>query len=255
MQRITHLLDSLKSLYADALAQNLVGLYVHGSLAFGCFEWARSDVDFIAVAKRPLTNEAKLYLLDALVSLLPESPPKGLEMSVVLECACRPFVYPTPYELHFSNGWLDRWQANPLALCDTEGRTDRDLAAHFTVIRAVGLALCGAPIATVFSPVPRADYLDSILLDVGSACEDVRHNYAYVVLNLCRALAYLKTGDVLSKQSGGHWALEALPRWQDVVRPALSWYAGEPLNAPDEKESAAFCEDMLSRLEAARALR
>lgn len=53
MQRITYLLDSLKSLYTDALGENLVGLYVHGSLAFGCFEWARSDVDFIAVVRRP----------------------------------------------------------------------------------------------------------------------------------------------------------------------------------------------------------
>lgn len=254
MRRITHLLDSLKSLYADALTQNLVGLYVHGSLAFGCFEWTRSDVDFIAVVKRPLSTDTKLRLLDALVSLLPDSPPKGLEMSVVLECACRPFVYPTPYELHFSNDWLGRWRANPLMLCDTEGRTDRDLAAHFTVIRAAGLALCGAPIADVFSPVPRADYLDSILLDVGSAREDVRENYAYVVLNLCRVLAYLKTGDVLSKQAGGRWALAALPRWQGVVRPALSWYAGAPLNAPDERESAAFCEEMLSQIEAARDL-
>lgn len=251
MQRITHLLDSLKSLYADALGENLVGLYVHGSLAFGCFEWARSDVDFIAVVRHPLTTETKLRLLDALVALLPDSPPKGLEMSVVLECVCRPFVYPTPYELHFSNDWIGRWRADPLALCDTEGRTDRDLAAHFTVLRAAGLVLCGAPIAEVFSPVPRADYLDSVLLDVGSAREDVREHYAYVVLNLCRALAYLKTGDVLSKQSGGRWALEALPRWQDVVCPALSWYAGATLNAPDEKESAAFCEEMLSQIEAA----
>lgn len=251
MQRITHLLDSLKSLYTAALGENLVGLYVHGSLAFGCFEWARSDVDFIAVVRRPLAAETKLRLLDALVALLPDSPPKGLEMSVVLECACRPFVYPTPYELHFSNDWIGRWRADPLALCDTEGRTDRDLAAHFTVLRAAGLVLCGAPIAEVFSPVPRADYLDSVLLDVGSAREDVRENYAYVVLNLCRALAYLQTGDVLSKQAGGRWALDALPRWQGVVRPALSWYAGAPLNAPDEKESAAFCEEMLSRIQAA----
>lgn len=253
MPRVQPLLHSLRGAFEQALGDGLTGLYVHGSLAFGCFSWERSDVDLIAVANRPLTQTQKLGLLDALARLLPESPPKGLEMSVVLETACKPFFYPTPYELHFSNDWLSRYRADPLALCDTAGKTDIDLAAHFTVLRAVGYALCGAAVEDVFAPVPPACYWDSITADVADARTAIWENYPYTVLNLCRVLAYARTGRVLSKQSGGEWALDALaPRWHIVVRSALSAYThGQPV-CIDEKESAAFCEQLLSQIAAVK---
>ena len=253
MQRVHNLLDSLRSAFDQALGSNLTGLYVHGSLAFGCFSWQRSDVDLIAVAHRPLTQAEKLALLQALVRLLPDSPPKGLEMSVVLEAACKPFLYPTPYELHFSNAWLACYRTDPLALCETAGKTDIDLAAHFTVLRAVGYALCGAPVADVFAPVPPACYWESIAADVADARTAIHENYAYTVLNLCRVLAYAQTGRILSKRGGGEWALGALaPRWHPAVRGALAWYDdGAPIQT-DETESAAICEHMLSQIAAAR---
>ena len=46
---------------------------------------------------------------------------------------------------------------------------DYDLAAHITVIRQVGICLCGKPIAAVFEQVPRENYLDSICRDVQDA--------------------------------------------------------------------------------------
>ena len=83
---------------------------------------------------------------------------------------------------------------------------DRDLAAHFTVTRAVGVPLWGAPAADVFAPVPAADYLDSIWYDVEGAEDDILENPVYVILNLCRVLAYLRDGAVLSKAQAGNGA-------------------------------------------------
>lgn len=37
---------------------------------------------------------------------------------------------------------------------------DRDLAAHITVVRQVGITLCGKNIREVFGEIPKADYLD-----------------------------------------------------------------------------------------------
>lgn len=78
--------------------------------------------------------------------------------------------------------------------------TDPDLAAHFTVIRSVGRALWGKPISAVFGDVPREAYLRSILADVSGAENDVAS--VYIVLNLCRVLAYAQDGMVLSKAAG-----------------------------------------------------
>ena len=45
------LLDKIVSAYNDILQENLTGIYVHGSLAFGCFRWEKSDVDFLVVVR------------------------------------------------------------------------------------------------------------------------------------------------------------------------------------------------------------
>lgn len=44
------LLDSIRQLHQDVLGQLLIGCYVHGSLALGCFQWNRSDIDFLTLS-------------------------------------------------------------------------------------------------------------------------------------------------------------------------------------------------------------
>ena len=130
------ILEKIKKAYSEILKENMVGIYVHGSIAFRCFNWDKSDIDFIVVAKRPLALSEKEALIRVILSLDPVCPPKGIEMSVVLAEVCRPFVYPTPYELHFSNAHKQRYQENLSGYCEKLQGVDMDLAAHFTVIRA-----------------------------------------------------------------------------------------------------------------------
>ena len=100
------LLVRIQTEMAAILRQNLAGVYLHGSLAFGCFHPAVSDIDFIVVVREPLVHEVKKELLQAVLKLDAFAPAKGLEMSVVLSDHCRHFVYPTPYEFHYSRWFL-----------------------------------------------------------------------------------------------------------------------------------------------------
>lgn len=43
------LLDRIKTAYSKILGDRLAGIYVHGSIVFGCFNWDRSDIDFLVV--------------------------------------------------------------------------------------------------------------------------------------------------------------------------------------------------------------
>ena len=227
MNDAENLLLRIVSEYRRILDDNLVGLYLHGSLAFGCFTWERSDVDFIAVVERPLEFCVKQALIDAVIELNKSAPPKGIEMSVVTADVCRPFVYPTPYEAHFSNSHLAAYTADRDAHLHRLCGTDPDLAAHFTVIRKVGRVLNGNPICEVFGEVPRECYVDSIMCDIGSADADIAHDPVYFALNLCRVLAYLRDGSVLSKRQGGEWALHCIPcEYHAAVRAALAVYGG-----------------------------
>ncbi|MCA1695715.1 MAG: nucleotidyltransferase domain-containing protein, partial [Actinobacteria bacterium] len=46
--QVTSLLESVQAL----LGQALVGVYLHGSLAYGCFNPDRSDLDLLALSER-----------------------------------------------------------------------------------------------------------------------------------------------------------------------------------------------------------
>ena len=250
--RLERLLDDIKKACVESLGDTLAGVYVHGSIAFGCFTWEKSDVDFLVVVHRPLTIDEKLKLMQPLFALNESAPPKGMEMSVVLLSDCREFSYPTPYELHYSNAYRDRCAENLRSHCERVHGTDKDLAAHFTVTRAIGMALYGPPAAEVFAPVPREAYVDSLLYDAAEARADITENPIYVILNLCRVLAYLREGCVLSKQQGGDWGLAHLPDdYHPLLQAALDAYAAKANAARLANYPLVdFADDMLARIDA-----
>lgn len=221
------LLEMITQAYKAILGEKLVGIYLHGSLAFGCFTWQNSDIDYIAAVKAPLTFGEKCAIIDAVLKLNESAPPKGIEMSVVTADVCRPFVYPTPYELHYSNSHREAYLTDRDRYIRKLCGTDCDLAAHFTVIRSVGKVLYGRPIDEVFAEVPGEYYLDSIKKDIETAADDIVDSPVYFTLNLCRVLAYLRDGLVVSKKQGGEWALGVLPaEYRAAVRSALAVYCG-----------------------------
>lgn len=225
------LLPGLTGAYRRILGEALVGIYLHGSAAFGCFRWERSDLDFLVVVGREPNLREKSALVRTLLELA--GPPKGFEMSVVLERDCRLFPYPTPYCLHFSQAHLAACRLDLEGFCRSMHGTDPDLAAHFTVVRAVGIPLCGKPVAAVFGPVPWPDYIDSIRRDVQRAEQEITEHPVSVVLNLCRVLAAQRDGVVLSKEQGGAWGRRHLPpAYAPLVEDATrSYRAGAPFPA------------------------
>ena len=237
------ILERIRLEYERILGGNLAGIYVHGSLAFGCYNAAVSDIDFIVAVNEPPTQEEKCALIRVLLELDPVCPKKGLEMSVVLAKYCLEFVYPTPYELHFSVTHKARAVADIAEYCRTMNGTDKDLAAHFTVIRAVGYELCGTPVGTMFGEVPREAYIDSLFYDIGGAVEDIADAPVYVTLNLCRVIAYLQSGVVMSKKQGGEWGICHLPkRYHAVISSALAAYTRVGSATADARLSREFAK-------------
>ena len=210
----------------EILHDNLVGVYLHGSAVMGCYNPTKSDIDLIVVVKDSMPNTFKKVFMDMVVELNAKGPAKGIEMSIVKQGVCKPFVYPTPFELHFSVAHLEWYGKNPDDYISKMKGEDKDLAAHFTIITHRGKCICGAPIKDVFADVPIKDYVDSIWNDIADAEEDIADNPMYMILNLARVLAYLKDGLVLSKKEGGEWALNNLPgMYHSLIQDAMKEYA------------------------------
>ena len=233
----------------NILKEKLVGVYLHGSLAMGCFNEQKSDIDLLIVVCDAVSKEEKLSFLAETVRLHAFAPEKGIEMSIVQEKFLKPFRYPTPYELHFSNAHLALYHEDKEAYLAKLQGVDPDLAAHAMITRHYGKVLFGKSIPEVFGEVPREDYLHSIRGDIENAAEDILSNPVYITLNLCRVLAYIKESIVLSKKTGAEWAINTLPEnLKKTVQAALSSYeTGEKMET-DKSDLQYFAETMLKEI-------
>lgn len=245
---LTHFVEAAR----ETIGENLLGVYLHGSAAMGCFNPKSSDLDLLVGVKEALDDSTKRHFMDRVVALHEEfvklsgSSHTGIEMSVLLQKDCKPFVYPTPFDLHFSAMHLKWYKDNPDDYVQKMKGTDEDLAAHITITRARGRCLFGMPIEEFFGEVPAENYFDSIRGDVENAESDITENTNYLVLNLARVLAFKKDGLVLSKLEGGKWALENIPaEYQGIVEAALAEYeSGEPAQY-DKSQAVNYAKFML----------
>lgn len=221
---------ALLEAFQNMLGANLTAVYLHGSLAMGCFNLARSDLDLLVITKQSMSLEQKRALAEALLRL--SRHPAPIEMSFLSAADLIPWRYPTPFDLHYSEDWRERYEqvigGDSWQRWNDNRQTDADLAAHITITRARGICLLGRPIAQVLPDIPRQDYIASIWEDFLDARAKAANNPPYFILNTCRIAAYLLDGRLCSKEEGAAWALNTLPaEYHGLISQALSIYRGE----------------------------
>lgn len=256
-EQLNKLLNELRVILSD----DLTGVYLHGSLAMGCFNPNCSDIDLLAVVNKPLSVETRRHLAESL--LRQSGDPFPLEISVIGKEENLRWRHPAPYEFHFSEDWRIR-MTRDLATDEWkqwhhEPQYDDDLAAHITVTHCRGITLFGEDASATLPEVPKRDYVASLLSDVEWAIERLDKNPIYAVLNLCRVLGYLRTGQILSKAEGATGTLECatgtlintMPdRLQNIVRIAHSYYTGNTPKPVFETETLeAYVDWMKTQIE------
>lgn len=224
-------LDEIVKHVRGLLGAQLVGVYLHGSLAMGSFNPVSSDIDLLIVSRDSIPSEQKRGIQKLLLELSLQAPGKGFEASIVTLSNLEELSYPTPYEFHFGSdhiskyktGYIDEGAAGP----------DPDLAGHFVMVRERGLCLYGESIANVFPKVPTQYYLQSIGQDSESSYQDISRSAreglgpvpVYAVLNFCRVLAFIEQELVASKKEGGDWGIKNLPKeFHSIISEALNEY-------------------------------
>ena len=206
-----NVIDEFITVTKEIIGSELTGIYLHGSMAMGCFNPIKSDIDLLIVIKNDITGIQKMEFMKQVVKLNEQASEKGLEISIVKREYCKPFVYPTPFELHFSPMHLQWFRDNPENYVENMKGEDKDLAAHCTIISRCGIVLYGESVEDVFGEVSKKDYVESIWLDVEGAREEIADAPMYMTLNLCRVLAFVKEDLCLSKQQGGEWGIAHIP--------------------------------------------
>ncbi|WP_034850100.1 aminoglycoside adenylyltransferase domain-containing protein [Clostridium hydrogeniformans] len=246
MRTIENILKEFKNKYCNILRENLVGIYLHGSLAMGCFNYYTSDIDILVVVNKDMELEIKRKLINVILELSKDGPEKGFEVSVILYKHSKNFIYPTPFLLHYSKEYNYRYLSDSEFICGNS--VDKDLAAHMVITRKRGICLVGKPIEEVFQEVPKEYYIDSIIGDIEGARESIVENPIYNILNLCRVLYYLKEEAICSKKEGGQWAYSNMnKRYKEIVKSAMELYENKDKKIEFSSEELVDFADFILR--------
>lgn len=210
------------------LGTNLVGIYIHGSLALQSFNPNSSDIDVIVLLNDKIDVDTKFQLVKELLGL--SNNPAPIEISFITKEAIMPWKHPTPFELHSSEYWRERYEERVAAEDKnfwSDASVDSDLACHLTLIHKKGICIYGLAIAEAFSEIPEKDFRSSIVSGVDHALSSLTTTPVYGILTLCRVLSYLEAGEILSKREAGIWACSIIPEnLRYIVRSAVEVYEG-----------------------------
>jgi hypothetical protein len=240
---LAELLDGARAILGD----DLVGLYLDGSLALGDFDPATSDIDFIAAVARPLSLETELLgrsSVSKLAAMHRRIRDSGRPFATELEGS---YIHLSALRRHdpadaiFPN--LERGPDEALKFKEHHS----DWVIHRYTVREHGIALFGPPPATLINPVSPDDVraatagvLRSWWATPEAAVAIARAHpgyLAYVVQTMCRALYALEYGAVVSKPAACRWALATGDAcWHSLIEASLR----EELNEAMRDELIAF---------------
>ena len=246
-------LNEILEVFKDELHDNLVGVYLHGSLAMECFNPTKSDVDVLVVCETGISDDIKMRIIKRLLEITSGNA-NQLEMSIVLKKYVSTFVYPTPFELHYFH---PRYLEDENYICGGPGFEDHDLAAHMMITYHRGRTLFGEEIKNIFKPMKREYYIQSIMNDIEDATKGIIKNPVYFTLNLCKVLLYLKEEKISSKKEGGLWGTKNLPsEFQTIVRECFDVYIGRTSETNlDNEELLRFANWMLNESHQLKSIR
>jgi len=222
---VADILDLLLGGVRQALAGNLLGVYLCGSLVTGDFIPSTSDVDVLGATDRPVSDRefAALVALHANLAALPNPYARRLEIAYVDRAALKRFV---PGLRHPTLG-----QGEVLAL--TEHRENWVLER--SVVRECGVALLGPDPKTLIAPVAPdelstavrrrlQDWADWVAQPSDPEWRAPLSHKAYVVETMCRSLYTVRLGQLVSKPQAVAWALEIFPEpWRALVARSQTW--------------------------------
>jgi predicted nucleotidyltransferase len=217
------------------LGNQLTGLYLHGSLAYGDFNPETSDIDFLVVTQDVLPVEAFSALKDMHAKLFLSS----LAWSQKLEGAYLPKVVLRRHNpAHSPTPWLG---VDGHFALESLGS---DWVIQRSILREKGLVISGPSLAGLIDPVSAQDLRQAVL---GSLREWWSPPFpsperfqsgayqAYSILTMCRSLYVLEHGRVASKPEAARWAMRSLGEpWLALISSAAAWRPGKEFNQLEE---------------------
>ncbi|MDY2590854.1 MAG: DUF4111 domain-containing protein [Agathobacter sp.] len=237
---ILNQINNVVDIWKRYLGDDLIGVYLHGSIALNAFHPDSGDIDILVVVRDSLEVVTKLEIAGDIIEI--DRSPRPLEMSAVKQIDAKNWKTPGNCVFHYSDFWTEKYLErfrNP----DTEVYVadhefpDADVTGYIKLLKQCGIVLYGEEIQEVFADVSDEDFWSAISADI----EDYDfHDYdaRYLtsnVLILGRILSFKKEKRILSKYEGGLWMINNVPEDLKYL-PELAmkvWFEGEEHMLPE----------------------
>jgi predicted nucleotidyltransferase len=215
------------SVVRDELGDDVVGVYLHGSGAFGGLH-PTSDLDLLAVIRRPTTAAERRAVIERLLPLSGRGDPTGrsrsVELTIVVQGDVRPWRYPPRMDLQYGDWWRAEFQRGD----EPWESPNPDLALQLAMVLQANQPLLGPPPADVLDAIPPDDVRRAMVDGIPGLLADLDGDERNVVLTFVRIWTSLATGTIRSKDAAADWALPLLPpEHRPVLARARAIYLGE----------------------------
>ncbi|MDD4164574.1 MAG: nucleotidyltransferase domain-containing protein [Eubacteriales bacterium] len=187
----------------DILGENMLSVYLYGSVSLGDFRLGWSDIDILCLCKSTITDEQANKLLNLRQVLLAEYPGNSY---------FRLFEGGFLTEEAFINKTTDR-----VVYWGTSGQKITDSyyfdAFSMAELKDYGMVSCGEDRRKLFAYPTREELTEDIkrLYDsVRKNAQTTQKNISNAgwMLDIARCLYTLKTGNIIAKTASGEWVIE-----------------------------------------------
>ncbi|HEV2128036.1 MAG TPA: GNAT family N-acetyltransferase [Thermomicrobiales bacterium] len=244
---IAVLLAEIRGGIAATLGNDLVGLYLFGSLVSGDFTPGVSDIDLLAVSQRFMTDPD----IDRLRDMHREFVERHPEWEDRIEVAYQ------------SKHGLRTWQTerSPMGIISPGEpihliEAGAEWRINWFFVLDHGVTLAGPPPETLIAPITREVFIEAAR-ELGRSWIDRIHTVtdqcgeSYAILTVCRALYSHQAGELVSKQQAARWVQARRPEWSELIEMALERRVSPNDNGPDDSfdDTVRFIETMAAELD------
>lgn len=217
-KQLNNLFIKITNSFPKLLGNNLVGIYLYGSLTYGTFNEKTSDIDCIVVLNRNL-NGSKFKGLNKWYKENGKINPwvKRLEMSYLIK---KDLLSKNSKTVIYHDGLFKR------------GLPDGNSIIWLNILKN-GIILYGPKPKSFVPEISKKILYTSLKLELKYLKEGINRRkqklgqvellyQVYAVLTACRILYTFKNGTILSKESAAKWCIKKLPKnYRKIIKIAL----------------------------------
>ena len=235
---------------SNLLGDNLVGVYLFGSLTYGDFNPKSSDIDLIALVDNPLAiNE--IEKIEKLHKDLEQQHSKWknrVESSYTPISILGQITPPNAPRPYYGEGKM--WH---------EADYGNEWIINLYLLKKHGITLFGTDLHQLIDAVDIVEVQKACIRDLFKEWEpklrepdwlNNSHYQSYLILNLCRILYAVLNADLRSKKVSSQWVKETYPQWSYLVETAENWHYGTTMKKQHETlEFLKFVVDIVKQHE------